>query len=244
MRAGSPIRRSGPRCSPAAARSPRQLRGHHAGRSPRPRASDARPGRVDPGALLHRWSPGRPWVRRDIEAMSQRFLRAASPRLLHVRPGPVPVHRAGHGRVGGVERGQHRPRPVRVDRGAAEGGVARELRPGWLAEGEPRGQRPADRDCVAPHHRHHREYGTDDLQEPGTQGQTHDGEELRQLVRFPNVILQLSGHTHQNKVWAHHNTGLGTGYWEVTPPRSRTTRPRAGPSSLRTTATGPCRSSR
>lgn len=52
--------------------------------------------------------------------------------------------------------------------------------------------------------------------EPGSRGELFDGEDLKQLLlRFPNVILQVSGHTHQNKIWAHQNEELGTGYWEV-----------------------------
>lgn len=50
---------------------------------------------------------------------------------------------------------------------------------------------------------------------PGTSG-AHDGEDLKALLlRFPNVILQASGHTHQNKIWAHSDEDKGTGYWEV-----------------------------
>ncbi|HJR44323.1 MAG TPA: hypothetical protein VJ927_01830, partial [Actinomycetota bacterium] len=42
------------------------------------------------------------------------------------------------------------------------------------------------------------------------------GDELKDLLlHHPNVILQASGHTHQNKVWAHEDTELGTGYWEI-----------------------------
>jgi metallophosphoesterase (TIGR03767 family) len=53
-------------------------------------------------------------------------------------------------------------------------------------------------------------------QEPGSTGTLHDGEDLRDLLlRFPNVILQVSGHTHQNKIWAHQDADRGTGYWEV-----------------------------
>jgi len=41
-------------------------------------------------------------------------------------------------------------------------------------------------------------------------------EEFQQLLlRFPNVILNANGHTHQNKIWNRHNEDLGTGYWEV-----------------------------
>ena len=48
------------------------------------------------------------------------------------------------------------------------------------------------------------------------ENEAHDGEDLKQLLlRYPNVILQASGHTHQNKVWAHRNETLGTGYWEI-----------------------------
>jgi 3',5'-cyclic AMP phosphodiesterase CpdA len=43
-----------------------------------------------------------------------------------------------------------------------------------------------------------------------------EGEEFRQLLlRFPNVILNANGHTHQNRIWARSNEALGTGYWEV-----------------------------
>lgn len=43
-----------------------------------------------------------------------------------------------------------------------------------------------------------------------------EGEELRQLLlRFPNVILNANGHTHQNRIWVRENESLGTGYWEV-----------------------------
>ena len=52
--------------------------------------------------------------------------------------------------------------------------------------------------------------------EPGSQGEIFTGAAVRDLLlRFPNVILQVSGHTHQNRVWPHQNPSLGTGYWEV-----------------------------
>ena len=42
------------------------------------------------------------------------------------------------------------------------------------------------------------------------------GEELEaMLVRYPNVVLHSSGHTHENNVWLHENETTGTGYWEV-----------------------------
>ncbi|HEY7875244.1 MAG TPA: hypothetical protein VIG64_08985, partial [Actinomycetota bacterium] len=42
------------------------------------------------------------------------------------------------------------------------------------------------------------------------------GEDLESLlVRYPNVILHSSGHTHENNVWLHRNEQTGTGYWEV-----------------------------
>jgi len=42
------------------------------------------------------------------------------------------------------------------------------------------------------------------------------GEDLKDLLlHHPNVILQASGHTHQNKIWAHEDAELGTGYWEI-----------------------------
>ena len=48
------------------------------------------------------------------------------------------------------------------------------------------------------------------------ENEAHDGEDLKELLlRYPNVILQASGHTHQNKIWAHRNDELGTGYWEI-----------------------------
>jgi len=44
----------------------------------------------------------------------------------------------------------------------------------------------------------------------------HSGEDLKALLlRHPNVILQASGHTHNNKIWAHEDPELGTGYWEI-----------------------------
>lgn len=44
----------------------------------------------------------------------------------------------------------------------------------------------------------------------------NDGEALRDLLlRFPNVILQVDGHTHRNKIWFHRSEATGTGYWEV-----------------------------
>jgi metallophosphoesterase (TIGR03767 family) len=53
-------------------------------------------------------------------------------------------------------------------------------------------------------------------QDPGSKGTLYDGGDLRDLLlRFPNVILQMSGHSHQNKIWAHRNAENGTGYWEV-----------------------------
>lgn len=56
---------------------------------------------------------------------------------------------------------------------------------------------------------------TNDGTVPGTSN-AHDGEDVRELLlRFPNVILQASGHTHQNKIWAHSDEENGTGYWEV-----------------------------
>jgi 3',5'-cyclic AMP phosphodiesterase CpdA len=49
---------------------------------------------------------------------------------------------------------------------------------------------------------------------PVSPSKTED--EFRELLlRFPNVILNANGHTHQNRVWARSNEALGTGYWEV-----------------------------
>ena len=56
---------------------------------------------------------------------------------------------------------------------------------------------------------------TNDGTIPGT-SDAYNGEDLKQLLlRFPNVILQASGHTHQNKIWPHSDEQKGTGYWEV-----------------------------
>ena len=56
---------------------------------------------------------------------------------------------------------------------------------------------------------------TNDGTVPGT-SDAYNGEELKQLLlRHPNVILQASGHTHQNKIWPHSDEEKGTGYWEV-----------------------------
>ncbi len=38
---------------------------------------------------------------------------------------------------------------------------------------------------------------------------------VRLLLRFPNVILNANGHTHQNRIWARKSKKNGTAYWEV-----------------------------
>ncbi|MDQ4095689.1 MAG: hypothetical protein M3174_05755 [Actinomycetota bacterium] len=44
----------------------------------------------------------------------------------------------------------------------------------------------------------------------------HTGREfVRLLKRFPNVILNANGHTHQNKIWARRSRKPGGSYWEV-----------------------------
>lgn len=44
----------------------------------------------------------------------------------------------------------------------------------------------------------------------------HTGQDFKNLLlRFPNVILNANGHTHQNKIWPRRNKELGTTYWEV-----------------------------
>ena len=49
-----------------------------------------------------------------------------------------------------------------------------------------------------------------------TEGGAKYGPDLIELLQhYPNVILHASGHTHENKVWAHNDEGLGAGYWEV-----------------------------
>lgn len=43
-----------------------------------------------------------------------------------------------------------------------------------------------------------------------------EGEDLIELLlRFPNVILNVNGHTHENRIWPHSSEELGTAYWEV-----------------------------
>jgi metallophosphoesterase (TIGR03767 family) len=52
--------------------------------------------------------------------------------------------------------------------------------------------------------------------DPGTRGQIYTAEDLEELLlRFPNVILQVDGHTHRNKIWMHQDEQRGTAYWEV-----------------------------
>jgi metallophosphoesterase (TIGR03767 family) len=44
----------------------------------------------------------------------------------------------------------------------------------------------------------------------------HTGEDFKNLLlRYPNVILNANGHTHQNRIWARKNKKLKTAYWEV-----------------------------
>jgi hypothetical protein len=38
------------------------------------------------------------------------------------------------------------------------------------------------------------------------------------LLRFPNVLLHASGHSHSNRTWTRRNEELGTAYWEVATP--------------------------
>jgi hypothetical protein len=61
----------------------------------------------------------------------------------------------------------------------------------------------------------HHTIDSTDNELPIAEGQ-HSGSELREfLLRFPNVIMQNSGHTHENRVYAHTDSELGTGYWEL-----------------------------
>lgn len=63
---------------------------------------------------------------------------------------------------------------------------------------------------------HHTISSTTNRGIPPGSSDAHDGEDLKRLLlRFPNVILQASGHTHQNKIWPHSDEEKGTGYWEV-----------------------------
>jgi metallophosphoesterase (TIGR03767 family) len=56
-----------------------------------------------------------------------------------------------------------------------------------------------------------------------TENDRYDGFELKQLLlRFPNVIMLVNGHTHANNIWAHPRAELfgdllpgGGGFWEV-----------------------------
>ena len=44
----------------------------------------------------------------------------------------------------------------------------------------------------------------------------HNGKEfMRLLKRFPNVILNANGHTHQNRIWPRRNKRPGHSYWEL-----------------------------
>lgn len=53
-------------------------------------------------------------------------------------------------------------------------------------------------------------------QVPAGGGEAKYGDDLvKMLQHYPNVILHASGHTHENKVWAHDAPGMGPGYWEV-----------------------------
>ena len=81
------------------------------------------------------------------------------------------------------------------------------------ADGEPVTTGSADRLIVVFTH-----HTIDSTTNKGLLGQStaKTGADLEALLlRFPNVVLQASGHTHQNKIWAHQNEQLGTGYWEI-----------------------------
>lgn len=47
-------------------------------------------------------------------------------------------------------------------------------------------------------------------------GVIHSGTAVKNLLlRFPNVILLGTGHSHQNKIWAHKDAAKNTAFWEV-----------------------------
>lgn len=48
-------------------------------------------------------------------------------------------------------------------------------------------------------------------------GPAHDGDDvLRLLARFPNVVLWVNGHAHENRILAHAGlAGAGAGFWEL-----------------------------
>jgi metallophosphoesterase (TIGR03767 family) len=52
---------------------------------------------------------------------------------------------------------------------------------------------------------------------PGTSPGVTAEELTELLLRFPNVVMQADGHTHQNKIWAHgaDDERADTGFWEV-----------------------------
>lgn len=55
--------------------------------------------------------------------------------------------------------------------------------------------------------------------DPAHPGPTRDGPALVQrLLRFPNVVLWLDGHTHQSEIRAHPAADGASGFWEVTTP--------------------------
>ncbi len=57
--------------------------------------------------------------------------------------------------------------------------------------------------------------------EPGDTTQQHTGAELVELLlRFPNVVAWVNGHTHANTILAHPatSTALGGGFWEINTP--------------------------
>lgn len=81
------------------------------------------------------------------------------------------------------------------------------------AEGNER-TNPAGKDNLIVVFAHHPSASMSNEFAPTSPGITE--EEFRELLlRFPNVILNANGHTHQNKIWARTNEELGTGYWEV-----------------------------
>jgi len=48
-----------------------------------------------------------------------------------------------------------------------------------------------------------------------TEGARNGRAFVRLLSRFPNVVMNANGHTHQNKIWARRSKKYGTRYWEV-----------------------------
>ena len=77
---------------------------------------------------------------------------------------------------------------------------------------------PSGRDRLCIVFSHHNSWTmTNRVEDDADPGPAHDGHDVtRLLARFPNVVLWVNGHSHENRILAHAGLGgVGQGFWEL-----------------------------